>query len=58
LDEGKEKAMRGRKEIDALIDRVIERKESGKHYWGMSYEEGVRNALEWVLENTDDDPLE
>lgn len=27
-------------------------------YRGMTYEDGVRDALDWVCENIDDDPTE
>ncbi len=28
----------------------------GSKFPGMSYEEGIRNTLDWIMENIDDDP--
>jgi len=37
------------KEIYAQIDRANIDVENGTSYGGMSYEEGVKAALEWIL---------
>lgn len=44
-----------RDQRDAAQDQVIE----GRSRWpGMTYEQGVDNALSWVLEETEDGPME
>ena len=50
--------MRTRKEVDAQLDKAQESIETGRGYHGMSYEEGVRAALEWVMGDVDDEPIE
>lgn len=37
------------KEIEAQIDKATEAIENGGKYHGMSYEDGIKAALEWVL---------
>jgi len=39
------------------IEEQIEEAEM-KDFSGMSYSEGVKNALEWVLEYVDEKPME
>ncbi len=48
---------RTEKEIYELIDQANERIENGDLYTGMSYEDGVKDALEWIL-GGEDRPLE
>ncbi len=48
--------MRTKKEIDEQIDMVIDGDVS--KFPGMAYEEGVRAALEWVVEDTEDKPMD
>ncbi len=48
---------RTEKDIYMLIDQATERLRHGELYTGMSYEEGVKDALEWVL-GGEDRPLE
>ncbi len=48
---------RTEKEMYELIDQANDRLEIGELYTGMSYEEGVKDALEWVL-GGEDRPLE
>lgn len=52
--------MRTEKQIDAIINRIIQAEEDGNgNRWpGMTYEQGVRNALDWVTEDSDDNPYE
>lgn len=45
------------KEIYEQIDKANENIESGEGYHGMSYEDGVKAALEWVL-NGEEPPME
>lgn len=44
--------MKGRKEIISVLDKV---KERGNKYFGMTYEEGICNALEWILGDISDE---
>lgn len=51
--------MRQQSEIDDVIGRATEgMEEGGSRFPGMSYEEGVLAALDWVTGNADDDPME
>lgn len=40
---------RSDEEINQVLDWAAEGEDQGSHYPGMSYEEGVRAALDWVL---------
>jgi hypothetical protein len=47
--------MKNPKEITEMIGRVdLE----AQQYFGMSYEEGVLAALDWVIGNTNDPPID
>ena len=51
--------MRSQKEIQDMIARTLPSIEKGgSDVPGMTYEEGVDNALRWVTGDTDDDPIE
>jgi hypothetical protein len=51
--------MRDRKEIEEQIGKTIPSIEKGgSDVPGMTYEEGVDNALRWVLGDSDDEPME
>lgn len=55
--------MKEEDEISEARDRAADNchdvsKRGWSRYPGMTYEEGVRNALEWVLGDSDDDPTE
>lgn len=53
------RVMRIKEEIDNLLNKATEAVDAGKSkYNGMSYEEGIIAALDWVFGNTDDHPLE
>lgn len=43
-------------EIDVLINKVIDL--PGPRFPNMTYEDGIRAALEWVIKENDDDILE
>lgn len=51
--------MRSRQEIEEQLhlaaDQVVEGRSK---FSGMTYEEGVDNALRWALEDSDDKPME
>lgn len=44
-------------EIDEQLNRAAEAEATGTKYPGMSFEEGVRAGIEWVLGLTDDLPI-
>ena len=52
--------MKDVKEIEQACDRAAdlqnEARSSGSKYRGMTYEDGLRDALDWVCEYTDEDP--
>jgi len=50
--------MRLENEIYEQIDKASEMINNGESSNFMSYEEGVKNALEWILENTNEKPIE
>lgn len=50
---------RTEEEISKVLDACIESENTGESkYPGMTYEQGVRAALEWVTGDTDDNPME
>ena len=49
--------MKSEKEIEEMADKAAEATDKPK-FFGQTYEEGVRNALEWVLGQCDESPLE
>jgi hypothetical protein len=57
-----DKTMKDIKEIEEACDRAAdlqnEARDNGSKYRGMTYEDGLRDALDWVCENTDEDPTE
>jgi hypothetical protein len=52
--------MRLRKEIEEACERAAEMQcntaDNGSKYYAMTYEDGLRDALDWVCENEDCDP--
>lgn len=46
--------MRDENEVSDLADKASTLSLGGSKYPGMTYEQGVRDALDWVLENWDD----
>ena len=48
---------RDEEEVEKMLDKACEARDKPR-FFGMSYEEGVVAALEWVLGNSDDSPLE
>lgn len=54
---------RSDEEINYLLERCTDAAETGTNFRGMSYEEGIKVALEWLLYEPDTvvddiDPLE
>lgn len=46
-------------EIDGVLNECVEAEAKGRsRYPGMSYEEGLRAGLEWVLGLSDDPPFD
>lgn len=44
-------------EIDDVLNRAWDSDEEGSRYPGMTFEQGVREAIEWITGNQDDMPL-
>lgn len=49
---------RTKKEIEDLDSQAIEAMEHGSKYPGMSYEEGIRAALDWLFDRDQPHPFE
>jgi hypothetical protein len=50
---------RTEEEIQEQIDKAMEQRHTDPGKWsGMSYEQGVEDALEWVLGSSDDAPMD
>lgn len=45
-------------EIDRVMNWAAEGVDEGSHYPGMSYEDGIRNAIEWIVGDQEDAPDE
>lgn len=53
--------MRDETEVQKMADKAASAANHGTKYPGMSYEEGLREALDWVLDESipeDESPLE
>lgn len=51
--------MRSQEEIEAQFEEAVAITAEGRsQYPGMTYEQGVRDAMAWVLEESDDAPME
>ena len=47
------------KEINDVLNQCVEAEETGESRWpGMSYEQGVKAGIEWVLGQTIGNPLD
>lgn len=50
---------RSNEEIDDLLNECAEGIETGdSKYPSMSYEEGIRDAIDWITGTTDENPME
>lgn len=50
---------RSKEEIDNVVNDAHENIDEGSSRWpGMTYEQGVANALQWVTGENDDHPFE
>jgi hypothetical protein len=46
-------------EVDEVLNKAAEAVDEGTSQWpGMSYEQGVQAALDWILGHTDENPME
>lgn len=51
--------MRSQREIDEQLNLAVDQTMEGSSKWpGMTYEDGVENALRWVTGETDEAPME
>ena len=50
--------MRDEDEVEALLEIAVDRSYESSHVSGMTYEEGVRATLEWILDQDQVNPLE
>ena len=54
--------MKDIKEIEAACERAADMqntsRKKGSKYRGMTYENGLRDALDWVCDNVDEDPTQ
>ncbi len=48
---------RTEQQINELLDKALEAFDKGTNYPGMSYEQGILDAIYWLTGQTDDDPL-
>jgi len=49
--------MKTKEEIYKQIDKAMEAINEGGKFNGMSYEDGVKYALEWVCGDSDEEPM-
>lgn len=51
--------VRTKAEVDKLIDTCIESESEGRSvYPGMTYEQGIRAGIEWLIGETDEYPFD
>ena len=50
--------VRSDEEIDDLLDQCIKASERGTRFPGETYENGIRNAIEWLTDNSSVFPME
>ena len=49
---------RSEKEIDDVIHKAAKQEEEGKSLWpGMTYEQGVKNSIFWLVSHYFDNPM-
>lgn len=44
-------------EINRVLDKAMQAFDEGTNYPGMSYEQGIMDAIQWIVGETDDEPL-
>jgi len=50
--------VRSDEEITKVLNKAVKGCEKGSQWPGMSYELGVRSAIEWLIGYDDDNPME
>lgn len=46
-------------EINEVLNKACESEDNGRSQWpGMTYEQGVKAAIDWITGATDDNPME
>lgn len=54
-----ELVVRSEEEVDDLSNRVSEVKDTvGTKWKGMTFEDGIRSTIDWLVGDQDEDPLE
>lgn len=53
-----EKIVRSDEEIEETMAKAIDASHKKSQYPGMSYEKGVADALRWLLEEDENNPME
>ena len=48
--------VRSKEEIDRVLDWAIEGQDQGSRFPGMSYEDGIRETIDWLTGYSDDAP--
>lgn len=51
------KIERRAEEIDEQLNRAFEAEASGSNYPGMSYEQGVKYAIDWITGQSEEEPI-
>ena len=49
--------MRTQREVDEMVRKFVEPSHGPSKFSGMTYEQGIRTALEWVLEDLETEEL-
>lgn len=45
-------------EISRVLNKAMQAFDEGTNYPGMSYEQGIMDAIQWIVGETGDEPLE
>jgi hypothetical protein len=52
------RVVRSEKEIDEVMNKAAEAMDNGSKFFGMSYEDGVRETIEWLRGDSEESPME
>lgn len=50
--------VRSQKEIDDLMNKVLDQMEKGTKFYGMSYEEGIDATINWLFNEDISNPMD
>ena len=51
--------VRSQAEVDTLLNKCADASDAGEsQYHGMSYEEGIRDGIQWLIGELEENPLE